>query len=201
MKQNKWWRTFLAVGVSALAFPAFVQSQTSGAPSPSGSSPSGVRSPHSATGTMGAEETPGTSGTTGSSRMGEGSSSSSSSMSATDRPGSSAMSDQAMTEADRALNQRIRQELTSDSDLRASASNVHFNTDNGKVTLQGTVATEQEKQDIEDKVEQMTGVEDVDNQLQIASTSSSSTSSMGSSSSTRSSESGAMGSSSGTVTR
>lgn len=195
MKHNKLWRTFVAVSISALAFPAFAQSQTS----MGGSSTSETGSPPSATGTMGAEETP---GETGSSHMGESSRSpSSSGMSATEQSSSSAMSDQAMTEEDRTLNQKIRQELASDSDLQTSASNIHFNTDNGKVTLMGTVATEQEKQDIEDKVGDMAGVEEVDNQLQIASTSSGSTSSMGSSSGTGSSESGATGSSSGTVTR
>ena len=79
-----------------------------------------------------------------------------------------ASSDQAKSEADRTLNQNIHQALSADSALAASAKNVHFNTDNGKVTLQGTVPTEKDKKDIEAKVEKMTGVKDVDNQLQIA---------------------------------
>ena len=179
MKQNKLWRTFLAVSISALAFPALVQSQaTTG-----GSSTGGAGSPPSATGSMGAGET---SGTTGSSRMGESSRSpSDSGMSATGQS-TSAMSDQATTEADRTLNQNIRQQLMSDSSLGSSAGNIHFKTDNGKVTLQGTVATEKEKQEIESKVENMSGVKDVDNQLQIGSTSSSAPGGLGSSSSTRS---------------
>lgn len=76
--------------------------------------------------------------------------------------------DQAKSEADRALNQNIRQSLSADFSLSASAKNVHFSTDNGKVTLHGTVPTEKDKKDIEAKIEKMTGVKDVDNQLQIA---------------------------------
>jgi osmotically-inducible protein OsmY len=91
------------------------------------------------------------------------------------------MTDHGMTQADQTLNQKIRQDLMSDSNFRTSASNVHFNTNNGKVVLQGTVATEKDKQEIESKVEKMTGVKDVDNQLQIAPASSSAAGGMGSS--------------------
>jgi hypothetical protein len=79
-----------------------------------------------------------------------------------------AATDQAKSETDRTLNQNIHLALNADSALSASAKNVHFNTDNGKVTLKGTVPTEKDKKDIEAKVEKMTGVKDVDNQLQIA---------------------------------
>jgi osmotically-inducible protein OsmY len=114
----------------------------------------------------------------------------------------SAAADQATTEADRTLNQKIRQGLTSDPALGTSSKNVHFSTDNGKVTLHGTVATEKEKKDLEAKVEKMAGVKDVDNQLQIApaSSSSSASGSMGSTSSAKSSGSSDMGSS-GSTTR
>jgi osmotically-inducible protein OsmY len=85
------------------------------------------------------------------------------------------MTDQGMTEADRTLNQNIRKALSADSSLASSAKNVHFSTDNGKVTLQGTVATEKDKENIEAKVEKMTGVKDVNNQLQVASSTSGAT--------------------------
>jgi osmotically-inducible protein OsmY len=77
-----------------------------------------------------------------------------------------------MTEADRTLNQNIRKALSADSALVSSATNVHFNTDNGTVTLQGTVATAKDKENIEAKVEKLTGVKDVNNQLQVASSTS-----------------------------
>lgn len=107
----------------------------------------------------------------------------------------SAAADKATTEADRTLNENIRQALTSDSSLGASSKNVHFSTNNGKVTLHGTVATEKEKKDLEAKVEKMTGVKDVDNQLQIApaSSSSSAAGSMGPTGSAKSSGSSDMG--------
>jgi len=218
--KSKLWQAFVVVSISALAVPAFVQSQTAGggatpgsstSPGTTGSSrsmggsgaPSGstshdsMTSPmesgtHSGSGSMGSSTTPGSSAPAGSMGMG-------------------ASSDQAKSEADRTLNQNIHQALSADSVLAASAKNVHFNTDNGKVTLQGTVPTEKDKKDIEAKVEKMTGVKDVDNQLQIApaaTTSSAagstgsmgttggagSSSAMGSRSGAESSGSGAMGS-------
>jgi osmotically-inducible protein OsmY len=93
-----------------------------------------------------------------------------------------AATDQAKSEADRTMNQNIRQTLNTDSALSASAKNVHFDTDNGKVILRGTVPTEKDKKDIEAKVEKMSGVKDVDNQLQIAPSTSSAADRMGSSS-------------------
>jgi osmotically-inducible protein OsmY len=96
--------------------------------------------------------------------------------------GSATLADRGATEADRTLNHKIRQGLSADSSLASAAKNVHFNSDEGKVTLNGTVATEKEKKDIEAKVEKMAGVKDVDNQLQIAPSASSATGSMGSSS-------------------
>jgi BON domain len=186
MKKTTLWQAALTVGIAALATPAFAQSQTS----PGGSSPGSMKSPHSDSGTMGSG---GTSGMTGSSRtMGSPDTPSSGSMNPAGRP-SSAMTDQGKTEADRTLNQNIRQALSADSALGSSAKSVHFSTDNGKVTLHGTVATEKEKKDIEAKVEKLSGVKDVDNQLQIGPASSSSAAdSMGTTGSAKSSEKGAM---------
>jgi len=78
-----------------------------------------------------------------------------------------AMGDQATTEADRTLNQRIRQALTADSALGSTTERVHLNTDNGEVTLRGAVATEKEKADIGATVQQIAGVKKVHNHLQM----------------------------------
>jgi len=90
-----------------------------------------------------------------------------------------------MTQTDSTLNQSIHRALTSDSALASSSRNVHFNTDNGNVTINGTVATEKEKDDIGMKVKKMAGVKDVDNQLQIAPATSSTSDRMGFTSSAR----------------
>jgi len=103
---------------------------------------------------------PGVSGTSGAHLSGA-------SMEASERVGK-AMGDEATTEADRALNQRIRQTLSEDAALAASAQNVHIKTDKGEVTLHGSVNTEKEKADIDAKVQQVTGVEKLNNQLQVA---------------------------------
>src|SRR5262245_3217110 len=130
-----------------------------------------------------------------------GSSSTKESSASSGSAGMSATADQAKSEADRTMNQDIRKALNSDSSLSASAKNVHFSTDNGKVTLHGTVPTEKDKKDIEAKVEKMTGVKDVDNQLQIAPATSKAGDSMGSSDDMASSASGSMGSKSSPTSR
>lgn len=198
--KSKLWQAFLVASISALAVPAFVQSQTAGG----GAVPGGSTSP----GATGSSRSMGTTGTPSSSTSHDMGSGTHGSMGSSTTPGSTAssgsmgaMSDQAKSEADRTLNQNIHQALSADTALSASAKNVHFNTDNGKVTLQGTVPTEKDKKDIEAKVEKMTGVKDVDNQLQIApaattSSAAGSTGSMGSPSGAGSSSS-AMGSRSG----
>jgi osmotically-inducible protein OsmY len=115
--------------------------------------------------------------------------------------GAAATSDQAKSEADRTMNQSIRKALTADSSLAASTKNVHFSTDNGKVTLHGTVPTEKDKKDIEAKVEKMSGVKDVDNQLQIAPSTSKAGDGLGSTDHMASSASGSMGSKSSPTSR
>lgn len=191
MKKSSLWQAFLAVSITALTVPAFAQSQTGTGSSSAGSS---MRS-GADTGTTSSPSAP--SGATGSSKS-MGSTSSPSSMGASGSAGATGMSaaaDKATTEADRTLNQNIRQALTSDSSLGSASKNVHFDTNNGKVTLHGTVATEKEKKDLEAKVEKMTGVKDVDNQLQIApAKTSSAADSMGSTGSAKPSGSSAMGS-------
>jgi len=83
-----------------------------------------------------------------------------------------------------------------------TAEKLQLATENGEVTLHGTVATEKEKADIATKVQQMAGVKKVNNQLQMAPRAGSTTSgSMGTSPSgtTGSSMSGSTGSSSRTT--
>jgi osmotically-inducible protein OsmY len=80
-----------------------------------------------------------------------------------------AMQDKATSEADRNLNQHVRQALSGDTALAASAQKIHIETANGEVTLHGSVATETEKADIAAKVRLVAGVKKVNNQLQTAS--------------------------------
>jgi osmotically-inducible protein OsmY len=76
--------------------------------------------------------------------------------------------DQATTENDRDLNSRIREAFNSDSVLRDASGSVYINSANGIVTLNGTVATEKEKKDLEAELQRVTGVNSVRNELQIA---------------------------------
>jgi len=226
MKKSKLWQAFLAVSVSALAVPAFVQSQTAGGGSAAGSgmssgatgssrtmtSPSSPSSgahdpamPSSPGSTHPGGSTMGSSAAPGGSTMGSSATPGSGTMGSSTVPGGSAgmgaATDQAKSETDRTLNQNIRQTLNTDTSLSASAKNVHFDTDNGKVTLRGTVPTEKDKKDLEAKVEKMSGVKDVDNQLQIAPSTSSAADRMGSSSDVASGGSSPMGSKSSPMGR
>lgn len=78
------------------------------------------------------------------------------------------LEDKATTSADHALNQRIRQALSGDMILVTAIHKVYLDTDNGEVTLHGSVATDKQKADIAAKVQQVTGVKKVDNQLTTA---------------------------------
>jgi len=73
-----------------------------------------------------------------------------------------------MTENDRGLNSRIREAFNRDSVLRDASGSVFLNSANGNVTLNGTVATEKEKKDLETELQRVTGVNSVRNELQIA---------------------------------
>src|SRR5262249_20696125 len=81
----------------------------------------------------------------------------------------SIMKDEASTEADLRLNQHIRQALGEDTALAAAAQSVFLVTDNGEVTLHGSVASEKEKADINAKVHQVAGVKKLKNQLHMSS--------------------------------
>ena len=78
------------------------------------------------------------------------------------------MADAAATEADRSLNQRIRQVLNADTALVLSVQKIQLDTSNGVVTLYGSVPTEKIKNDVSAKVQQVAGVKKVENQLQMA---------------------------------
>jgi hyperosmotically inducible periplasmic protein len=76
-------------------------------------------------------------------------------------------SDQPENEADRKIIQEVRQALTADSSLSTSAQNVTVVSNNGKVTLRGSVKDDAEKQKIANKATQVAGVTNVDNQLTV----------------------------------
>ena len=76
-------------------------------------------------------------------------------------------SDQPENDADRKIIQEVRQALTADSSLSTSAQNVTVVSNNGKVTLRGSVKDDSEKQKIVSKATQVAGVTNVDNQLTV----------------------------------
>lgn len=75
--------------------------------------------------------------------------------------------DQSETEADRSLTQKIRQSLVDDSALSTNAQNVKVITQNGKVTLRGVVASQEEKDSVAEKARAIPGVLECDNQLEV----------------------------------
>lgn len=76
--------------------------------------------------------------------------------------------DQSENEADRAITQSVRQAIVADDSLSTNGKNVKIITQNGTVTLRGPVKSEQEKTTIVAKAQQVAGVKNVDNQLEIA---------------------------------
>ena len=77
--------------------------------------------------------------------------------------------DQAENEADRTITQNVRKAITNDDSLSTDAKNVKVITNDGNVTLRGPVKSNQEKTEVENKAKQITGVKQVDNQLEVAS--------------------------------
>jgi len=77
--------------------------------------------------------------------------------------------DFAATTVDRDLAARIRAALSGDPALPVTQDNVHLSVNNGAVTLQGWVKSPQEKEAVAAKVREMSGVQRVEDQLQIAS--------------------------------
>jgi hyperosmotically inducible periplasmic protein len=77
-------------------------------------------------------------------------------------------SDQSENEADRKITQQIRQAVTKDDSLSTSAQNVKIITQDGKVTLRGTVKSDSEKQKIGEMAKKASGVKNVENLLTVS---------------------------------
>jgi len=75
--------------------------------------------------------------------------------------------DSAVTEVDRGLASQIRTSLTGNPNFVATPDNVHLIVNNGFVTLQGWVPSEQDRLAIDAHVQKQTGVQGVDNQLRV----------------------------------
>jgi len=75
--------------------------------------------------------------------------------------------DQSESEADRTISQNIRQAITADDSLSTNGKNVKIITVDGTVTLRGPVKSDKEKSTIGAKAQQIAGVKNVDNQLEI----------------------------------
>lgn len=76
-----------------------------------------------------------------------------------------------MSEADRALAQRVEDALRQNSSLASAAENVQVYANNGEVTLRGSVNNEQEKTNIGSAAGQVAGVAKVNNQIEVISAS------------------------------
>lgn len=75
--------------------------------------------------------------------------------------------DQSENEIDRSITQKIRQSLMDDNNLSTNAKNIKIITVNGVVTLRGVVNNDREKNEIGRKIRSISGVRNVDNQLEI----------------------------------
>jgi hyperosmotically inducible periplasmic protein len=73
-----------------------------------------------------------------------------------------------MNPADRTTTQKIRAEIMKDKSLSTYAHNVKIVTRDGKVTLKGSVCTEEEKASVEGKARAIAGDENVTSQIEIA---------------------------------
>jgi hyperosmotically inducible periplasmic protein len=76
--------------------------------------------------------------------------------------------DQSETEADRTLTQKIRQAVMADDSLSMTAHNIKIITVEGVVTLRGPVKSDDERQKIAAKAEQLAGAGKVQNHLEVA---------------------------------
>jgi osmotically-inducible protein OsmY len=73
----------------------------------------------------------------------------------------------ATTEADRSLGQQIAQELKTDTTMAGVIPTLKITVENSKITLRGTVKSEDEKKKVESAVQRVTGVSSVDDQLVV----------------------------------
>jgi|GEM_PF-4944495 len=174
-KYSKFWQGFLVAGIAALAVPSFVQGQSAGSGAAGSSSGMTAGSPDS-TGTH--SMSPGSSSGTSSGMTGAGGMTGSAATSGMSSSMGSMSKDMGSTEADKRLNSQIRQSLNADTSLAGAGRDIRLNTQDGRVTLEGSVNSEAEKNQIEQKVKQMSNVNSVKNDLRVAG--SGSLSSMGS---------------------
>jgi len=77
--------------------------------------------------------------------------------------------DEAVTEVDRGLASEIRSSLLGHPDFSRSGENVHLIVNNGFVTIQGWVPSEQDRHAIADRIQEQAGVQGINNQLLVRS--------------------------------
>ncbi|MGE0684589.1 MAG: BON domain-containing protein [Candidatus Binatia bacterium] len=75
--------------------------------------------------------------------------------------------DQSEKESDLTMTQHIRQAVVADDTLSTNAKNIKIITINGMVTLRGPVDSEDERQRVLAKAQQLAGPKNVDNQLEL----------------------------------
>lgn len=75
--------------------------------------------------------------------------------------------DRSASSADRAITRRIRHAILEDKILATAAENVSITTRKGNVSLSGTVHTEKDKTDIGAIAQEVAGVGNVNNQLEV----------------------------------
>jgi osmotically-inducible protein OsmY len=76
--------------------------------------------------------------------------------------------DQSSRKADVDLTQRVRQAVVKDKSLSTTAKNIKIITVDGVVTLRGPVKSEQERDKIAAKAQQIAGANQVENHLEVA---------------------------------
>ncbi|MBA2368977.1 MAG: BON domain-containing protein [Candidatus Protochlamydia sp.] len=75
--------------------------------------------------------------------------------------------EQPENEADRTVTAQVRRVIMEDDSLSTNGKNVKIITINGVVTLRGPVNSDREKNEIGRKAREVTGVKNVDNQLEV----------------------------------
>ena len=75
--------------------------------------------------------------------------------------------DQSENEGDRVITQKIREIIIADDSLSTNAKNIKIITINGVVTLRGPVSSAKEKEAIVQKIQNVSGILKVDNQIEI----------------------------------
>jgi len=78
---------------------------------------------------------------------------------------------QGATEADRTLGRQIAQELRTNATLATVLPKIRINVESGKITLSGTVKSEDQKKKIESAVQRVTGVVNMEDHLRVSASS------------------------------